>query len=549
MTRAGRLAFALALALAAVAPRTAAAGAPRPVDGGEGAATSPSLSRDTTVDVRFELDARGPGDGRGDGSARLPDAGASARSPTATRAAMHVVHVTGPGAGQVLRVRRDASAAPVLGRGTVTTAPELDSGAPVRFLVYGDNRSDADRARGASSAPCWRRRRTSSSTRATSSTTAAAPRTGRRSSTSRRRSSATARSSSASATTSSTTTRRAPTSPATSASPTRPAARCSRTARCASGNARFFFLNGMHDWDSRRGARRGSSASSRKADNEPGLVWRIVVVHHGPVVGGPARAATRKLVDAHVPELLAAHKVDLLFSGHDHIYERGERRRLAQVRHLGRRRRAALPRSTHPSPTTRKAEAAYHFVEVTATPDDAAHRRPPPRRQRSLEQVRLREGPGVGLRPPPTRGRGAAGAGPGGAGLRPHDGARRPRRGAAVAVPGATGGRRRRSWLAALPWPRASRRPRPSSGLIAGRRRPVRSPRCASVAARALHPRVAGRSARSACATYPDDLVRGADARSRRASTSARSPSSASSSPTRRASPRPSAPTTRTSAG
>jgi hypothetical protein len=74
------------------------------------------------------------------------------------------------------------------------------------------------------------------------------------------------------------------------------------------------------------------------------------------------------LVDAHIPELLAAHKVDLLLSGHDHIYERGAG--YGGTKYLisgggG----APLYRIAETVRTTRKAEAAYHFVEVTTSGD------------------------------------------------------------------------------------------------------------------------------------------------------------------------------------
>jgi hypothetical protein len=76
-----------------------------------------------------------------------------------------------------------------------------------------------------------------------------------------------------------------------------------------------------------------------------------------------------------VPELLAAHKVDLLLAGHDHIYERGDAGAIKYIVSGGGG--APLYRITSDLATTRKAEATYHFVELRAT-DDAlrivAHR-------------------------------------------------------------------------------------------------------------------------------------------------------------------------------
>jgi len=134
------------------------------------------------------------------------------------------------------------------------------------------------------------------------------------------------------------------------------------------GSARLFFLNGMHDWH--EGAERAwLERELARSDAEPGLVWRIAVVHHSPWSSGPHGSNT-KLVDAHVPELLAAHRVDLVLAGHDHIYERGERGGSLPLKYVisgggG----APLYPIEHRQPTTRKAESAYHFVEMTLTRD------------------------------------------------------------------------------------------------------------------------------------------------------------------------------------
>jgi hypothetical protein len=128
---------------------------------------------------------------------------------------------------------------------------------------------------------------------------------------------------------------------------------------------RFFFLNGMHDWDS-GDERQWLERELAKADAEAGVLWRIVVVHQGPWSAGP-HGGNEKLLRAHVPELLAAHKVDLVLSGHDHIYERGASGALKYVISGGGG--APLYRIAQPTQTTRKAEAAYHFVEITTAAD------------------------------------------------------------------------------------------------------------------------------------------------------------------------------------
>ena len=58
------------------------------------------------------------------------------------------------------------------------------------------------------------------------------------------------------------------------------------------------------------------------ADNEPGLVWRVIVVHHGLWSSGPHGGNTL-MRDANLGDVFRAHKIDLIISGHDHIYERG----------------------------------------------------------------------------------------------------------------------------------------------------------------------------------------------------------------------------------
>jgi hypothetical protein len=130
-------------------------------------------------------------------------------------------------------------------------------------------------------------------------------------------------------------------------------------------DVRFFFLNGMHDWKSGE-ERRWLERELASDDAEPGLVWRVVVVHHGPWSAGPHGGNT-KLLDAHVPELLSAHKVDLVLSGHDHIYERGDAGLLKYIVSGGGG--APLYRVEEPTATTRKVEASYHFVEISAGAD------------------------------------------------------------------------------------------------------------------------------------------------------------------------------------
>jgi hypothetical protein len=124
-------------------------------------------------------------------------------------------------------------------------------------------------------------------------------------------------------------------------------------------NARFFFLNGMHDWT--QGPERAwLEKALADADHEAALFWRFVVVHHGAWSSGP-HGENRKLDDAGIPELLAKHGVDLVLSGHDHVYERGSAALKYVISGGG---GAKLYTIDHPIAASRKAEASYHFVEM-----------------------------------------------------------------------------------------------------------------------------------------------------------------------------------------
>lgn len=129
------------------------------------------------------------------------------------------------------------------------------------------------------------------------------------------------------------------------------------------GNTRFFFINGVASF---RGTleRKWLDDALATADHEDGLVWRVVVVHHGPWSNGP-HGRNSQLHEAGVIAELAAHKVDLVLSGHDHIYERGWADGLAYVVSGGGG--APLYRIKSRSPQAQRAESVHHFVEVNVT--------------------------------------------------------------------------------------------------------------------------------------------------------------------------------------
>lgn len=126
-------------------------------------------------------------------------------------------------------------------------------------------------------------------------------------------------------------------------------------------NARFFFLNAFDDWSGGE-QRAWLNDELARADSEPGLEWRFAVVHHGAWSAGP-HGSSPKLTSAGIPALLAAHKIDLLVSGHDHIYERGESNGMRYLVSGGGG--APVYRNSKALSSTRKLEATHHFVEVT----------------------------------------------------------------------------------------------------------------------------------------------------------------------------------------
>jgi hypothetical protein len=125
------------------------------------------------------------------------------------------------------------------------------------------------------------------------------------------------------------------------------------------GNVRFFFLNAMDEF-AQGDERRWFEQELDKSQLEPTVAWRIVVLHHGPWSNGP-HGPNAKLVEAHVPELLAARGVDLVVSGHDHVYERGSFGRIKYIVSGGGG--APLRRPSLGGATTEKTEASFHFVQ------------------------------------------------------------------------------------------------------------------------------------------------------------------------------------------
>ncbi len=130
-------------------------------------------------------------------------------------------------------------------------------------------------------------------------------------------------------------------------------------------NARFFLLDAMESFDS--GPERAwLDDELARADAEPGVVWRIVVMHHGPWSAGP-HGGNRRALRAGIPALFVAHKIDLILAGHDHLYERGFASGLRYLVSGGGG--APLYEIDQRLPSTRKVESVHHVVEVSVEND------------------------------------------------------------------------------------------------------------------------------------------------------------------------------------
>jgi hypothetical protein len=128
-------------------------------------------------------------------------------------------------------------------------------------------------------------------------------------------------------------------------------------------NARFFLVNGMVQYTSGE-SRAWLEKALSESDGEPGLVWRIVVVHHGPWSSGP-HGGNALLHAANIPQLLRTHKVDLVLSGHDHIYERGVADGISYLVSGGGG--APAYRIEEAGVTSRHHESVRHFLQASAS--------------------------------------------------------------------------------------------------------------------------------------------------------------------------------------
>ena len=123
-------------------------------------------------------------------------------------------------------------------------------------------------------------------------------------------------------------------------------------------------------------------------------MWRIAVVHHGLHSSGP-HGGNKLLQDANIAQVLRSHNVDLVISGHDHIYERGLADGLSYLVSGGGG--APVYRVKKAEPTSRRYESVRHFVEASVSGGRDPVRRDAPGR---LDDRALRapQGRRLGLR-------------------------------------------------------------------------------------------------------------------------------------------------------
>lgn len=130
------------------------------------------------------------------------------------------------------------------------------------------------------------------------------------------------------------------------------------------GNTRFFLLNAMDTWtgDEKEWLR----SELATALNEPGLVHRVAVMHHGPFSSGRHGGNVRLTANGIVP-ILRDGKVEIIFAGHDHAYERGEGQGLKYIISGGAG--APLYSKDNRAPETQVFESVHHFLEVSVDGD------------------------------------------------------------------------------------------------------------------------------------------------------------------------------------
>ncbi len=144
--------------------------------------------------------------------------------------------------------------------------------------------------------------------------------------------------------------------------PTGPTPELDYTFRFA--NARFVLANAYDDWTGP--ARTWLSNELSRARWEAPDAWLFVVMHWGPRSSGP-HGDNYLFHDAGIDQLLKQYRVDLVISGHDHEYERGDDGGLRYVVSGGGG--AGLYRRMHPHASSRVFASEHHYVRIDVERD------------------------------------------------------------------------------------------------------------------------------------------------------------------------------------
>jgi hypothetical protein len=134
------------------------------------------------------------------------------------------------------------------------------------------------------------------------------------------------------------------------------------------GNVRLFFLNAM-DGATTAEEKKWLTDELAKSAAEPGITFRMAVLHHGPYSSGP-HGPNPRLWNAGMVDLLRENRIDLVWSGHDHIYERGDGKGLKYVVSGGGG--APLYPIRKRQASSRITESAHHFIEVQVNGQELA---------------------------------------------------------------------------------------------------------------------------------------------------------------------------------
>lgn len=126
------------------------------------------------------------------------------------------------------------------------------------------------------------------------------------------------------------------------------------------GATRFFLLNAMDDWTGDE--RAWLKAELDRALVEPGLEHRIAVLHWAPFSSGP-HGNNPALARGHVVEMMKEGKIDLILGGHDHVYERGEGLGVKYLITGGGG--APLYPKKRDAPETQRFESVHHYLDIT----------------------------------------------------------------------------------------------------------------------------------------------------------------------------------------